>query len=49
MRSLFHPAGAGLIDTTRGALGHWLKIDNQLLILLPGHYAFRMESLIPLQ
>lgn len=24
-------AGAGLIDTTRGALGHWLKIDNQLL------------------
>jgi len=24
-------AGAGLIDTTRGALGHWLKIENQLL------------------
>lgn len=24
-------SGAGLIDTTRGALGHWLKIDNQLL------------------
>lgn len=23
--------GAGLIDTTRGALGHWLKIDNGLL------------------
>ena len=23
--------GAGLIDTTRGALGHWLKIENQLL------------------
>ncbi len=23
--------GAGLIDTTRGALGHWLKIDNQKL------------------
>lgn len=25
--------GAGLIDTTRGALGHWLKIDNSLLSL----------------
>lgn len=24
-------AGTGLIDTTRGALGHWLKIENQLL------------------
>ncbi len=24
-------AGAGLIDTTRGALGHWLKIDNEKL------------------
>lgn len=24
-------SGAGLIDTTRGALGHWLKIDNQKL------------------
>ena len=24
-------AGAGLTDTTRGALGHWLKIENQLL------------------
>jgi hydrogenase large subunit len=23
--------GAGLIDTTRGALGHWLKIDNSLI------------------
>lgn len=23
--------GAGLIDTTRGALGHWLKIDNGIL------------------
>lgn len=23
--------GAGLIDTTRGALGHWLKIDNKSL------------------
>ncbi len=22
-------AGAGLVDTTRGALGHWLKIENQ--------------------
>lgn len=26
-------AGSGLIDTTRGALGHWLKIDNQLISL----------------
>lgn len=24
-------SGTGLIDTTRGALGHWLKIENQLL------------------
>jgi hydrogenase large subunit len=23
--------GKGLIDTTRGALGHWLKIDNQVI------------------
>jgi len=23
--------GKGLIDTTRGALGHWLKIENQLI------------------
>jgi hydrogenase large subunit len=23
--------GAGLIDTTRGALGHWLKIDDEKL------------------
>lgn len=23
--------GAGLIDTTRGSLGHWLKIENKLL------------------
>ena len=23
--------GAGLIDTTRGALGHWVKIDNQVI------------------
>ena len=25
--------GAGLTDTTRGALGHWLKIDNGLISL----------------
>ena len=25
--------GAGLIDTTRGALGHWLKIENQVISL----------------
>ena len=25
--------GAGLIDTTRGALGHWLEIDNQVISL----------------
>jgi hydrogenase large subunit len=24
-------SGQGLIDTTRGALGHWLKIDNKVL------------------
>ena len=23
--------GKGLVDTTRGALGHWLKIDNQII------------------
>lgn len=23
--------GAGLIDTTRGALGHWIEIDNKLI------------------
>lgn len=25
--------GAGLIDTTRGALGHWIRIENQLIAL----------------
>ena len=25
--------GAGLIDTTRGALGHWIKIDNRVISL----------------
>ncbi|MEA4932867.1 MAG: nickel-dependent hydrogenase large subunit, partial [Lawsonibacter sp.] len=25
--------GAGLIDTTRGALGHWVKIDHQVISL----------------
>lgn len=25
--------GAGLIDTTRGALGHWIKIENRVLSL----------------
>lgn len=25
--------GAGLIDTTRGALGHWVKIENSLISL----------------
>ena len=25
--------GAGLIDTTRGALGHWIKIENQVISL----------------
>lgn len=25
--------GAGLIDTTRGALGHWLEIDSQVISL----------------
>lgn len=24
-------SGAGLIDTTRGALGHWMKIEDQLI------------------
>ncbi|HWQ78506.1 MAG TPA: nickel-dependent hydrogenase large subunit [Anaerovoracaceae bacterium] len=24
-------AGAGMVDTTRGALGHWIKIENQLI------------------
>lgn len=24
-------SGQGLVDTTRGALGHWLKIDNKVL------------------
>jgi hydrogenase large subunit len=23
--------GAGLTDTTRGALGHWMKIDNRVI------------------
>jgi len=23
--------GAGLIDTTRGALGHWIKINNSVI------------------
>ena len=26
-------SGAGLIDTTRGALGHWIKIDNSVISL----------------
>jgi hydrogenase large subunit len=25
--------GAGLIDTTRGALGHWVRIENSLISL----------------
>ena len=25
--------GAGLIDTTRGALGHWIRIENQVISL----------------
>ena len=25
--------GAGLIDTTRGALGHWIKIENSVISL----------------
>jgi hydrogenase large subunit len=24
-------SGSGLIDTTRGALGHWIAIDNKIL------------------
>jgi hydrogenase large subunit len=24
-------AGVGMVDTTRGALGHWIKIENQLI------------------
>jgi len=24
-------AGVGMIDTTRGALGHWIKIENQII------------------
>jgi len=26
-----HTVGKGLIDTTRGALGHWLKIENKVI------------------
>ncbi|WP_134704423.1 nickel-dependent hydrogenase large subunit [Ammoniphilus sp. YIM 78166] len=37
-------AGAGLVDTTRGALGHWLKIEDQLLsyyqIITPSTWDF---------
>lgn len=36
--------GAGLVDTTRGALGHWLKIENQVLsfyqIITPSAWDF---------
>ncbi|HWI51482.1 MAG TPA: nickel-dependent hydrogenase large subunit [Symbiobacteriaceae bacterium] len=36
--------GAGLVDTTRGALGHWLKIENRVLsfyqIITPSAWDF---------
>lgn len=36
--------GAGLVDTTRGALGHWLKIEDQILsfyqIITPSAWDF---------
>ncbi|MDA5107085.1 nickel-dependent hydrogenase large subunit [Brevibacillus thermoruber] len=36
--------GIGLVDTTRGALGHWLKIDNKVLsfyqIITPSAWDF---------
>lgn len=36
--------GAGLVDTTRGALGHWLKLENRLLsfyqIITPSAWDF---------
>jgi len=40
--------GAGLIDTTRGALGHWMKIDNQKIsfyqIITPSAWNLSTQS-----
>lgn len=40
--------GAGLVDTTRGALGHWLKIEDQLLsfyqIMTPSGWDFSAST-----
>ena len=40
--------GTGLVDTSRGALGHWLKIENQLLsfyqIITPSAWNFSSEA-----
>ncbi len=39
-----HAEGSGLIDTTRGALGHWLKIENKVIsfyqIITPSAWDF---------
>ena len=41
-------AGKGLIDTTRGALGHWLKINNQVIsfyqIITPSTWNLSTQS-----
>lgn len=43
-----HARGAGLVDTTRGALGHWLKIEDQLLsyyqIITPSTWDFSPQD-----
>ena len=40
--------GVGLVDTSRGALGHWLKIENKLLsfyqIITPSAWNFSSEA-----
>ncbi|RXT07948.1 nickel-dependent hydrogenase large subunit [Ammoniphilus sp. CFH 90114] len=40
--------GAGLVDTTRGALGHWLKMENRILtfyqIITPSAWDFSPQD-----
>ena len=37
--------GAGLVDTTRGALGHWVSVNNRVISHYNINYNFCLESL----
>ena len=47
MNDLESAAGRGLVDTTRGALGHWLKIHEKKIsfyqIITPSTWEFSLE------